>query len=160
MGPWQSVTRTFPPDVWPSNGPHTRVSLRLPPLVLAFTSPFKSLTAIDPPEVFTWALNSAGTLIVYLPSVRWEPRQDQLSFVFARDCTVMVSPSCENVTGRSRRKASSSDLPPRLTFRKTSTVTAPLSLVVTSIDPKSTSTTSLPPGLTVNCLLSCSSVSP
>ena len=157
--PSHSPTRMPPPEVAPSSGPRRRVNLSPPPLVSAFRSPVRSLAAIPPPEVLSCALNCAGTVMVYFPSVRCLPRQDQPFLLFARERTVTVLPSCENVTGRSRRNASSSDLFPRLTFRTTSTTTSPVPFVLTSMDPKSTSTTSLPPGWTGKRLLICSSVS-
>src|SRR5439155_22530619 len=157
--PSQSATRLPPPEVPPSSGPRKRVNFNPPPLVSAFVSPVRSLTPMPPPDVLSWALNCAGTVIVYLPSVRCQPCQDQPILLFARERMVTVLPSCEKFTGRSARNSSSLDLFLRLTFRYTSTTTSLVALVLTSMDPKSTSTTTLPPGWTAKRLLICSSVS-
>src|SRR6266511_1517005 len=157
--PSQSATRMPPPEVSPSSGPRRRVNFSPPPLVPAFISPARSLTAIPPPEVLSRVLNRAGTVRVYFPSVRWEPRHESGPFFCRRERMVTVSPSCEKVTGRSRRNSSSSDLFLRLTFRNTSTITSLVALVLTSMDPKSTSTTTLPPVWTAKRLLIRSSVS-
>src|SRR6266540_2638097 len=157
--PSQSATRMPPPEVPPSNGPCRRANFSPPPLVFAFVSPVTSFTVIPPPEVLSCASNCAGTVMVYLPSVRCQPFQDQAILFLAREWMVIVLPSCEKLTGRSLRNSSSADLLLRLTFRNTSTTTSLDAFVPTSMDPKSTSTTSLPPGWTAKRLLICSSVS-
>src|SRR6266540_3862508 len=157
--PSQSATRMPPPEVPPSNGPCRRANFSPPPLVFAFVSPVTSFTVIPPPEVLSCASNCAGTVMVYLPSVRCQPFQDQAILFLAREWMVIVLPSCEKLTGRSLRNSSSADLLLRLTFRNTSTTTSLDAFVPTSMDPKSTSTKSLPPGWTAKRLLICSSVS-
>src|SRR6266704_634309 len=147
-----------PPDVRPSNGPFNRAKCNPPPLVLDFTSPFKSSTSIPPPAVPSRALNFAGTVILYFASFELRPSNDQLLLLLLFEVIVTVSPSCENFTGLSFKNVSSADLLFRPTFLQTSTSTSLVPFVPTSMPPKPTSTTIVPPGFTLNFLLICSSV--
>src|ERR1051326_6792684 len=149
-----------PPEVSPFSGPCNRAKRNPPPLVFDFTSPVKSSTSIPPPAVSNFALNFAGTVIVYFASFEFLPLQDQLFLVLLCELIVTVSPSCEKFTGLSFRNFSSADLLLRLTLRQTSTTTSVVALVPTTIPPKSTSTTTVPPGFTLNFSLICSSVAP
>src|SRR5689334_12914533 len=142
-----------PPDVRPSNGPFNRAKCNPPPLVFALTSPFKSSTSIPPPAVPSRALNFAGTVILYFASFELRPIKDQLLLLLLFAVIVTVSPSCEKFTGLSFKNFSSADLLLRLTFRQTSTATSPLAFVPTSMPPKSTSTTMVPPVLTLKKFL-------
>src|SRR5262249_55250216 len=128
-------------------------------LVPAFTSPVRSLIETPPPAVLICALNCAGTVIVYFPSVRCDPNHQCWFLLLPREEMVTVLPSWVMVTGCSRRNCSSSDLLRRETLRSTSIVTSPVAFVVISTEPKSTSMTSLPPGFAAKLLLNCSSVS-
>src|SRR5580765_8075467 len=135
-----------PPDVRPSSGPFNRAKCNPPPLVFALTSPFKSSASIPPPAVPSRALNLAGTVILYFPSFELRPSHDQLLLLLLLEVIVTVSPFCEKFTGFSFRKVSSADLLLRPTFRQTSTTTSLVAFVPTSMLPKSTSTTTVPPG--------------
>jgi hypothetical protein len=85
----------LPPEVSPFNGPCNRANRSSPPLVSALTSPVTSLAAMPPPEVLRWALNGAGTWMVYFASLRFLEPLNQLDFslVFEWDRTVTVFPS-------------------------------------------------------------------
>src|SRR6266540_2307031 len=173
----ENVAEMEPPEVEPSTLPATFSIVTPPPLVPTWIGPRKFFTVTEPPEVWppsvpeppdtsippplvlSCASNCAGTVMVYLPSVRCQPFQDQAILFLAREWMVIVLPSCEKLTGRSLRNSSSADLLLRLTFRNTSTTTSLDAFVPTSMDPKSTSTKSLPPGWTAKRLLICSSVS-
>lgn len=73
-----------------------------------------------PPEVLARISNFSGTVIVYLASRRWNPRQIfQVGEDSDLDLTVTVWPSWVMRTGRSLKKASSSSLLPRETRRVT-----------------------------------------
>jgi len=91
-------------------------------------------------------------------SFELRPSNDQLLLLLLFEVIVTVSPSCENFTGLSFKNVSSADLLFRPTFRQTSTSTSLVPFVPTSMPPKSTSTTIVPPGFTLNFLLICSSV--
>src|ERR1035438_5666848 len=111
-----------------------------------------------PPPDLRRASNRAGTVIVYFASFWFRPLHDQDELVLPWDRMVTVLPSCVSLTGLSRRKASSSAVFLRPIFRQTSTTTSLVALVPTLTEPKSTSTTTVPPGWTGNCWWSFSSV--
>ena len=113
---------------------------------------------MPPPPVLSCALNRAGTVIVYLASLEFRPVHDQDDRVLPWDRMVTVLPSWANVTGWSRRNASSSAFFLRPILRQTSTTTSLVALVLTLMAPKSTSTTTVPPGWTEKRWLSFSSV--
>src|SRR6266850_885344 len=148
-----------PPEVSPFNGPCNRAKCKPPPLVCDFTSPVRSSTSIPPPAVASRALKFAGTVILYFASFELRPSQEELLLLLFK-LIVTVSPSCEKLTGLSLRNFSSADLLLLPTFLQTSTTTSLVAFVPTSIPPTSISTTTVPPGLTLNFLLISSSVAP
>src|ERR1035438_7308195 len=100
---------------------------------------------MPPPPDLRRASNRAGTVIVYLASFWLRPLHDQDELALPRDRMVTVLPSWVSVTGFSRRKASSSALFFRPILRQTSTTTSLIALVLTLMEPKSTSITTVPP---------------
>src|SRR5258705_6609201 len=138
----------LPPDDTPSKDQCSRSKSRPPPLVCDFTSPVKSSTSIPPPAVASRALKFAGTVILYFASFELRPSQDELLLLLFK-LIVTVSASWEKLTVLSFRNFSSADLLLLPTFLQTSTTTSLVALVPTSIPPTSTSTTTVPPGLTL-----------
>ena len=85
--------------VFALDGAHGFIIARVPvppPLVSAFTSPARSLTAMPPPEVFNFALNWAGTRMVNFPSLRLRQMPNQRLLTCFRSRMVRVVPSCRN----------------------------------------------------------------